>query len=73
MKKVILFMINLYRKSGGSKRWFGIECNFEPTCSLFTYNAIEKYGIKKGITLGFHRINDCKKSDSICKCIDPLK
>ena len=73
MKKIILILINFYRKSGGGKRWFGIECNFEPSCSLFTYQAIKKYGVVKGIKLGFNRIQDCKKNDSICKCIDPLE
>lgn len=73
MKQLILFLIRYYRNSGGSIRWFGVECNYEPSCSLYTYEAIEKYGSVKGIKLGRRRIKSCTSNNSICKCIDPLK
>lgn len=39
---------------------FGIRvCRFEPYCSEYTYQAIDKYGIIKGILLGFWRILRC--------------
>ncbi len=72
MKSMVLFLIRTYRKSGGSRRWFGIECNFEPTCSLYTYEAIEKFGLFKGISMGRNRIKCCNQKDTICKCIDPV-
>lgn len=72
MKNIVLSSIKFYQNSGGSKRWFGIECNFEPSCSKYTFDAIEKFGLKKGLKLGLNRINCCKKSDSYIKCIDPL-
>lgn len=35
------------------------SCRFEPTCSVYTYQAIEKYGVIKGTWLGMKRISRC--------------
>jgi putative membrane protein insertion efficiency factor len=35
------------------------SCRFEPTCSVYTYQAIEKYGVLKGGWLGIKRISRC--------------
>lgn len=35
------------------------SCRFEPTCSRYTYQAIEKFGALKGIYLGVKRILKC--------------
>lgn len=37
----------------------GRNCRFYPTCSEYTYQAIEKYGLIKGIYLGLKRIIRC--------------
>ena len=34
-------------------------CRFRPTCSEYTYQAIEKYGILKGSWLGLGRVIRC--------------
>ncbi len=34
-------------------------CRFHPTCSQYTYEAIEKYGVIKGSALGAWRIARC--------------
>ena len=66
LKKTILIIIKFYQKfispdHGGILRYFkplGV-CKFRPTCSEYTYQAIEKYGILKGSFLGFKRILRC--------------
>jgi len=35
-------------------------CRFTPTCSEYTRQAIEKYGIIHGIFLGIKRISKCR-------------
>lgn len=34
-------------------------CRFRPTCSEYTYQAINRYGIIRGSILGFRRILRC--------------
>lgn len=35
------------------------SCRFLPTCSQFTYEAISKYGLPKGVWLGVRRLGRC--------------
>lgn len=35
------------------------HCRFEPTCSRYTYQAVERYGALKGSWLGVKRILKC--------------
>ena len=72
IKNSALNSIRWYQRMGGSRFFFGIEYNFTPTCSEYTHQAIAKYGLRKGIKLGWHRIKRC--SDPDCTNIerDPL-
>lgn len=57
MKKIILFLIRGYRKF--ISPLLGHNCRFYPTCSIYTYEAIEKYGLLKGMFLGTKRLLRC--------------
>lgn len=37
----------------------GGSCRFEPTCSRFTYEAIERFGVARGVWLGLNRLLRC--------------
>lgn len=47
------------------------SCVFYPSCSTYTKEAIEKYGIYKGIVLGMYRILRCHPWQK--NNIDPVK
>jgi uncharacterized protein len=34
-------------------------CRFEPTCSVYTMHAVEKYGVLRGVWLGVRRLARC--------------
>lgn len=66
MKKVLLLAIRFYQQTsffhkGLFKLLFNTNagCRFTPTCSRYTYEAIEKYGALKGSYLGIKRIIRC--------------
>jgi putative membrane protein insertion efficiency factor len=35
------------------------QCRFVPSCSRYTYEAVERYGALKGMWLGIKRIGKC--------------
>lgn len=72
MKSLLLALIRFYRRTGGGMRWFGVDCNFEPSCSAYTYTAIERFGAKQGVAMGWQRIRNCSRHDSFCKCLEPV-
>jgi len=39
--------------------FLGPACRFEPSCSHFTVEAIERYGVVRGMALGVRRIGRC--------------
>jgi len=65
MKKALLLLIRVYQKTLSldhgvlAKLGFPRVCRFHPSCSQYTYEAVEKYGIIKGILMGIRRVVRC--------------
>lgn len=59
MKNLALAAIRLYQKYISGRFIFANVCRYQPTCSHYTYSAIERYGIIKGSFLGLVRILRC--------------
>ena len=58
MKDLLLALIRFYRKYlSPLKRQ--PTCRFIPTCSAYAYEAIEKYGARKGSWLAIKRLSKC--------------
>ncbi|AWL11142.1 Putative membrane protein insertion efficiency factor [Saliniradius amylolyticus] len=72
VKRAILAAIRRYQANGGARHYFGIECNFTPSCSAYTYQAIEQLGVIKGIYTGLKRIGRCTNRDCVEKIPDPF-
>ncbi len=41
------------------KPWLGNACRFEPTCSAYTLQALERHGALRGLALGGWRVIRC--------------
>ncbi len=39
---------------------FAGNCRFEPTCSRYAYEAIERFGVARGVWLGTKRLLRCQ-------------
>ncbi|HID32274.1 MAG TPA: membrane protein insertion efficiency factor YidD [bacterium (Candidatus Stahlbacteria)] len=56
VKLVLKIPIKIYQQTASKAQ--GEVCNFNPTCSHFTYEAIDRYG-PFGIILGADRLERC--------------
>ena len=57
MKKIALWLIRFYQMTWSQV--FPPSCRYLPTCSQYTYEAIQKYGFFKGGWMGAKRIARC--------------
>jgi hypothetical protein len=63
----VVFLINIYQKALSPDKGFlkkfgitrGMVCVFYPSCSEYTKEAVIKYGVFRGVYLGFLRILRC--------------
>jgi len=57
MKRLALGLIRLYQVT--LSQVMPHNCRFVPTCSQFTFEAISRFGLFKGVWLGARRIARC--------------
>jgi hypothetical protein len=64
-KNFVLFLIRIYQKflSFDHSFWARPEiyrvCIHYPSCSQYTYESISKFGLIKGVIMGFFRVLRC--------------
>ena len=72
MKRIFIFLLNFYKKYISPFFYaLGVRCKYYPTCSEYMKQAIEKYGVIKGIYLGIKRLLKCNPFSK--GGYDPLK
>ena len=57
MKRIALVLISAYRSM--ISPYMHKSCRYLPTCSEYTYEAIDKFGVFKGVWLGMKRLARC--------------
>jgi len=55
--RTALFAIRCYKSY--LSVFFAGSCRFAPTCSQYAYEAIERFGVLRGIWLGLKRLSRC--------------
>ena len=57
MKRVVIGAIRIYQQ------WisplFVASCRYHPTCSMYMLQAVQQYGVCRGVWLGVRRIITC--------------
>ena len=57
MKQVLVGIVKAYRLF--LSPWLGSACRFEPTCSIYSIQALEAHGAAKGSYLTLKRLGRC--------------
>lgn len=68
----MIALIRRYQRRGGSAVYFNLDCNFDPTCSEYTCQALEHHGLINGLRLAINRIKRCNNPDALCRIPDPI-
>ncbi len=55
--RMALFALRFYKAY--LSMLFAGSCRFEPTCSRYAYEAIERFGLARGVWLGLKRLLRC--------------
>lgn len=71
LKPLLIRSIQWYQQRGGGMR-YRVDCNFTPTCSEYTKQAIIKFGAFKGMSLAIKRIKRCNCPDQLHPIADPV-
>lgn len=61
-----------YQARGGGEALFNVACNFTPSCSEYTRQAIRAHGALAGTRLGWRRICRCTEPDATETRHDPV-
>jgi uncharacterized protein len=57
VRRFALFLLHAYKRF--LSPLLPPMCRFEPTCSVYTMHAVDKYGALRGIWLGVRRLARC--------------
>ncbi len=56
-RRIAMTLIRIYQKLVSPL--LGKNCRYQPTCSRYTYEAIERFGVLSGTSLAVKRLGRC--------------
>ena len=72
INKFVKKLIRTYQlRGGGSSLW--VDCNYEPSCSDYMIESIDRHGLIRGLAKGMKRIRRCNNRDLTIKIFDPVQ
>ena len=57
VRRLLLGLIRLYQLT--LSPWLGRQCRYEPTCSVYAAEALERHGVRRGLWLTAKRLGRC--------------
>ena len=57
LRQLVIFPVRVYQKLVSPL--FPCVCRYQPTCSQYMIEAIQNYGVVKGVVLGIKRLLRC--------------
>jgi len=69
LKLLLVRTIEKYRSRGGGRR-LNVECNFEPSCSQYALDCLERYNLWQSLSLIINRLKRCNDPDLVHKKTD---
>ena len=68
MKNPLILVIQLPIKAYALfiSPWLGNNCRFQPTCSAYMVQALNRHGVLKGLYLGIARLLKCHPFTKTC-------
>ena len=57
---VYVAMVHVYQRAGSQALEGYVRCRYRPTCSRYSVEAVEKYGLRKGLAMTAARLLRCR-------------
>jgi putative membrane protein insertion efficiency factor len=57
VRALLLGLIRVYQLT--LSPWLGLQCRYEPTCSKYAAEALERHGVIRGVWLAAKRLGRC--------------
>jgi putative component of membrane protein insertase Oxa1/YidC/SpoIIIJ protein YidD len=60
--RVYVGLVEFYQADISPQLRSYIACRYEPTCSEYSKQAVERFGILEGLALSWRRLNSCQRT-----------
>jgi uncharacterized protein len=72
LARAAILAIEHYQRAGGGRGLLLVACDYEPSCSEYSRQAIERFGLVRGLRLGFARLRRCDGRNGHHPVADPV-